>query len=72
LRWKPDSTDDSGAQEVCVEFLNLVIMFVAAVLVLRRPERERLAFALLATSVVLMVILLSIATRTSLLPGVNY
>jgi len=55
-----------------VEFLNLVIMFVAAFLVLRRPEKERLAFGLLVTSVVLMVILFSIATRTSLLPGVNY
>jgi hypothetical protein len=72
LRPKPDNTDDSGAREVCVEFLNLVIMFVAAFLVLRRPEKERLAFGLLVTSVVLMVILFSIATRTSLLPGVNY
>jgi len=62
----------AGAQEVRVEFLNLVIMFVAAVLVLRRPERERLAFGLLVTSVVLMVVLFSIATRTSLLPGINY
>ncbi len=72
LASKPDSTDDSGAQEVRVEFLNLVIMFVAAVLALRRPEKERLAFGLLVTSVVLMVVLFSIATRTSLLPGINY
>jgi hypothetical protein len=47
-------------------------MFVAAFLVLRRPEKERLAFGLLVTSVVLMVVLFSIATRTSLLPGINY
>ena len=55
-----------------MEFLNLVLMFVAAFLVLRRPEKERLAFGLLVTSVVLMVVLFSIATRTSLLPGINY
>ena len=55
-----------------MEFLNLVIMFVAAVLVFRRPEKERLAFGLLVTSVVLMVVLFSIATRTSLLPGINF
>jgi hypothetical protein len=55
-----------------LEFLNFVLMFVAAWLVFRKPEKERLAFRLLAASVVLMVILFSIATRTSLLPGVNY
>jgi len=55
-----------------VEFLNFVLMFVAAWIVFRRPQRERLAFGLLVASVVLMVVLFSIATRTSLLPGVNY
>ncbi len=55
-----------------MEFLNFVLMFVAAWLVFRRPDRERLAFSLLVVSVVLMVVLFSIATRTSLLPGVNY
>jgi hypothetical protein len=55
-----------------VEFLNFVLMFVAAWLVFRRPDKERLAFGLLVVSVVLMVVLFSIATRTSLLPGVNY
>jgi hypothetical protein len=55
-----------------VEFLNFVLMFVAAWLVFRKPGRERLAFRLLVVSVVLMVVLFSIATRTSLLPGVNY
>ena len=55
-----------------MEFLNLVIMFIAAFLLLRHPEKERLAFGLLVTSVVLMVVLFSIATRTSLLPGMNY
>jgi hypothetical protein len=55
-----------------VEFLNFVLMFVIAWLVFRKPGRERLAFRLLVVSVVLMVVLFSIATRTSLLPGVNY
>jgi hypothetical protein len=55
-----------------VEFLNFVLMFVAAWLVFRKPEKERFAFRLLVVSVVLMVVLFSIATRTSLLPGVNY
>jgi hypothetical protein len=55
-----------------VEFLNLVLIFITAYLVFRKPERERLAFSLLVVSVVLMVVLFSMATRTSLLPGVNY
>lgn len=55
-----------------MEFLNFILMFAAAYLLLRKPEKERLAFRLLIVSVVLMVLLFSIATRTSLLPGVNY
>jgi len=55
-----------------VEFLNLVIIFVAGWLVFRRPERERLAFRLAVASVVLMVALFCLAAHTSLLPGVNY
>jgi hypothetical protein len=55
-----------------VEFLNLVVIFVAAYLVLRKPHKERLAFGLLVFSVLMMVFLFSVATRTGLLPGVNY
>ena len=55
-----------------VEFLNFVLIFIAAYLLLRKPEKERLAFSLLVVSVLLMVVLFSIATRTGLLPGVNY
>ena len=55
-----------------MEFLNFVLMFVVAWLVFRRPARERLAFRLLVASVLLMVFLFAVATRTSLLPGVNY
>jgi predicted ABC-type exoprotein transport system permease subunit len=47
-------------------------MFITAWLVLRKPEKERLAFRLLVVSVLLMVFLFSVATRTSLLPGANY
>ena len=55
-----------------MEFLNFVLMLVTAWLVFRKPEKERLAFRLLAVSVLLMVFLFSLATRTSLLPAVNF
>jgi multisubunit Na+/H+ antiporter MnhC subunit len=55
-----------------MELLNFALMFIAAYLLLRKPEKERLAFGLLVVSVLLVVALFSIATRTALLPGVNY
>lgn len=55
-----------------MEFLNLVLIFVTAWLVFRKPQREHLAFSILVVSVLLMVVLFSIATRTAVLPGVNY
>lgn len=55
-----------------MEFLNLVLIFITAYLVFRRPDKERLAFRILIASVLLMVFLFSMATRTALLPGVNY
>ncbi len=55
-----------------MEFLNLVLIFITAWLVLRKPDRERLAFRILVVSVLLMIFLFSMATRTALLPGVNY
>jgi hypothetical protein len=55
-----------------MEFLNLVLIFITAFLVFRKPEKERLAFRLLVVSVLLMVFLFSLATRTALLPGLNY
>jgi hypothetical protein len=63
---------DTAPGSIAVEFLNLVLIFATAFLVLRRPDRERLAFRLLVISTVLMVFLFSMATRTGLLPGVNY
>lgn len=55
-----------------VEFLNLILILTAAFLVLRQPERERAAFRILVVSTLLMVFLFSVATRTGILPGVNY
>jgi hypothetical protein len=55
-----------------VEFLNFVLIFTAGYLVLRRPERERLAFGLLVTSCLLMATLFLIGARGSILPGLNY
>ena len=55
-----------------MEFLNLVIIFVTGWLVLRKPERERLALGLFVTSILLMIAVFLVATRTSILPGVNY
>ncbi len=55
-----------------MEFLNLVLIFITGYLVFRRPGKERLAFRILVVSVLLMVFLFSMATRTALLPGVNY
>jgi hypothetical protein len=57
---------------MAMEFLNLVLIFIAAFLVLRAPGRERLAFRLLVVCTILMVFLFAMATRTGLLPGVNY
>ena len=55
-----------------VEFLNFVLIFTAGCLVLRRPERERLAFGLLVASCLLMATLFLIGARGSILPGLNY
>lgn len=55
-----------------VEFLNFLLIFASGYLVLRRPEREGLAFGLLVASAVLTVTLFLIGTRTSLLPPFNY
>ena len=55
-----------------METLTLLLVFVAALLVWRRPEREPLARTLLIVSFILIVLLFAIGTRTSLLPGLNY
>ena len=55
-----------------VEFLNFLLILAAGSLLLRRPERERLAFGLLVTSCLLMAALFLIGARGSILPGLNY
>jgi hypothetical protein len=55
-----------------VEFLNFLLIFAAGYLVLRRPDRERVAFALLVASALLTVTLFLIGTRISILPPFNY
>jgi uncharacterized membrane protein len=57
---------------LAVELLNFVLIFTTGLLVLRRPERERLAFGLLVTSTLLMAALFLIGARGSILPGLNY
>jgi heme A synthase len=54
-----------------MEFLNFLIILCAALLVWRRPRRERLAFTLLIASCILMAVLFLIGTHTSFVPGVN-
>jgi len=54
-----------------MEFLNFILILTAAWLVWRRPEREKLAFRLLAVSCVLMALLFFIGTHGSLVPGLN-
>jgi hypothetical protein len=54
-----------------MEFLNFILIFSAGWLLWRRPEKERLAFGLLITGCLLMVILFLIGTHTSFVPGVN-
>lgn len=55
-----------------MEFLNFVLLFVIGFLLLRKAEKERLAFRLLVVSVLLMMAMFLVATRTAILPGVNY
>lgn len=55
-----------------MEFLNLLLILTAGFLVWRKPERERLAFGLFVTSVLLTIALFLIGTRTSILPPMNF
>jgi hypothetical protein len=61
-----------AAKEAPLEFLNFVLLFVITLLILRKPEKERLAFRLLVICVALMMTMFLVATRTGILPGVNY
>jgi len=54
-----------------MEFLTFLIILATAWLLWRRPEKERLAFALLIVSCIIMAVLFLIGTHTSLIPGLN-
>lgn len=54
-----------------MEFLNFLIILLAAWTIWRRPEKERFAFGLLVASCILMTLLFLIGTHGSLVPGVN-
>ena len=55
-----------------MEFLNLVLIFVTAWLIWRRPEKQKLACILLCVSILLMAFVFVVGTHTSLLPALNY
>ncbi|MGE0455984.1 MAG: hypothetical protein AB7O37_22165 [Vicinamibacteria bacterium] len=55
-----------------MEFLNFSLMLASGVLLLRRPQKENLAFALLVASALLNTFLFLVGTRTSVLPPLNY
>jgi heme A synthase len=55
-----------------MEFLTFIVIFASAWLLWRRPERERLALQLLVVSILLMIFIFTLGTRTSILPGLNY
>ena len=55
-----------------MEFANLVLIFVVAWLVWKRPEKEDLAFRLFVASVLVTAFLYFLGTRTSVLPRFNF
>lgn len=55
-----------------MEFLEFLLILSAGLLVLRRPQREGLAFGLLVACALLNALLFFVATRPSILPPVNY
>jgi uncharacterized membrane protein len=60
-----------GEGQLDMEFLNFLLIFAAAWLLWRRPEKEPLAFKLLVASCVIMAILFLVGTHGSLVPGLN-
>jgi hypothetical protein len=54
-----------------MEFVTLALMTWSAYLLLKHPERERLAFRLLLASLALMAFTFLVGARGYLVPGVN-
>ena len=55
-----------------MEFANLLLIFVAAWLIWKRPEKENLAFRLLVICFLVTAFLYFVGTRTSILPRFNF
>ncbi len=55
-----------------MEFLNLLLIFVAAWLIWKKPEKEDLAYRLLVICFLFTAVLFFIGTRTSILPRINF
>lgn len=55
-----------------MEFANLLLIFIAAWLVWKRPEKENLAFRLLVIGFLVTAFLYFVGTRTSVLPRINF
>lgn len=55
-----------------MEFANLLLIFAAAWLVWKRPEKEDLAFRLLVIGFLVTAFLYFVGTRTAVLPRFNF
>jgi hypothetical protein len=55
-----------------MEFANLLLIFVAAWMVWKRPEKENFAYRLLVISFLVTAFLFFVGTRTSVLPRLNF
>ena len=55
-----------------MEFLNFALILVTGYLVMKKPEREKMAFSLLVVIFLLLIALFFIGSRGSVLPPVNY
>lgn len=55
-----------------MEFFNFALIFTTGFIVLRRPEKEALAFRLLLLCAALTAFLFFVGSRGSVLPPFNY
>ncbi len=55
-----------------MEFANLLLIFIVAWLVWKRPEKENLAYRLLVIAFLVTAFLYFVGTRTAVLPRFNF
>lgn len=55
-----------------MEFLNLSLIMIAGWLLLRKPEKRKLADRLLVTAILIMAALFLMVVQKSILPPLNY